>query len=346
MGGLSRPRLLEILGSLKGLRVMVIGDFALDAYWYVDMLHSELSRETPRFTHPITRETYSPGASGNICWNVKDIGVKEVLGVTVIGEDWRGKILQEELRKKGICLDYMVTSPKRVTPTYVKPILCGIDSQQEDSRLDFINYNPLPNASEEQLIRNIRLAVPKADAVIVEDQMVENAVVTDNVRENLIQLAEANPKKVFVADSRTRVGLFRNMVLKPNRVEAVKAIDPSKNPQAIEMQELGRIGGELQKRAKRPIYITLSEKGALLITESILKHLLAAPTKPPIDPVGAGDTFISALATTLAGGASPVEAGVVATLAAGVILKKLNITGTASPQEILTKFDETSKAEE
>jgi bifunctional ADP-heptose synthase (sugar kinase/adenylyltransferase) len=172
--------------------------------------------------------------------------------------------------------------------------------------------------------------------------MVENGIVTTNVRENLVQIAEEYSRKIFVADSRERIGLFRNIVLKPNYVEAIKAVYPSKNPQEVNMDELTKIGMEMQKRAKRPLYITLSEKGALVITESSQVHLPAAPTKPPIDPVGAGDTFISAIAASLAGGANPIEAGVVASLAAGVILKKLNTTGTASPQEILNKFAESA----
>jgi len=342
---LNRSGLLGILDSFKDLRVMVVGDFALDAYWYVDMIRSELSRETPHYTHPITRETYSPGASGNICCNVKALGVGEVWAVTVIGEDWRGKILQQELKKNEICLEHVIVSPERVTSTYVKPILCGWDSQQEDSRLDFVNYNPLPETLEDRLISNIRLVVPKVDAVIIEDQMAKNGIVTDDVRESLIQLAGENPRKIFVADSRVRIGLFRNMVLKPNRIEAVKAVSPSRNPQEVGIEELGRIGADLQKIAGRPVYITLGERGVLLVTDSALYHLPAAPTKPPIDPVGAGDTFISALATSLAGGANPVEAGTVANLAAAVVVKKLNITGTATPKEILGKFDETCMSE-
>jgi len=344
MNGLKRSRLLEILDSFKGLRAMVIGDFALDVYWYAEMIRSELSRETPHYTRPITRETYSPGASGNICCNVKALGVKDVWAVTVIGEDWRGQILQQELKKNEIYFEHVIVSPERVTSTYIKPVLCGWDSQQEDSRLDFVNYNPLPEALEERLISNIQL-VPEVDAVIIEDQMAKNGIITDNVREKLVQLAGENPQKIFVADSRARVGLFRNMVLKPNRIEAVRAVSPLRNPQEVEIEELGRIGADLQKIAGRPVYITLSERGALLVTDSALHHLPGAPTKPPIDPVGAGDTFISAIAATLAGGANPLEAGIVANLAAGVVVKKLNITGTATPKEILGKFDETCMSE-
>lgn len=343
MRKLGRSRLLEIFGSFKDLSAMVVGDFALDVYWYADMKRSELSRETPHYTRPVTRETYSPGASGNICWNVSDLGVKDVFAVTVIGDDWRGQILSKEMKNRGALLDHVVTSSEVVTSTYIKPVLCGFDSQQEDSRLDFINTNPLPKVLEDQLIGEIQSAVSRVDAVIVEDQMINNGVVTDRVRETLIGLAERHTDKTFVADSRERIGLFRNMVLKPNRMEAVRAVSPSRKPEEVE--ELKEIGTEMLRRAKRPIYITLSERGALLVTESAGHHIPAAPTEPPIDPVGAGDTFISAVAMSLAGGADPVEAGIIANLAAGVTVKKLNITGTASQAEILSKFEEALSSE-
>ncbi len=346
MNGLKRSRLLEILESFKGLSVVVVGDFALDVYWYADMARSELSRETPHYNRPVIRETYSPGASGNICCNVKALGVSGVFAVTALGEDWRGQILKEKLQVNGILLDYLIASRQRVTSTYIKPILCGWDSQQQDSRVDFVNYKPLSKTLEKELIQNIHSAVAKVDAVIVEDQMTRNGTVTDNVRTNLIQLAERYPHKVFVADSRERIGLFRSMVLKPNRIEVVKAVSPSKNPLEVRTDELVKLGREMQKKTKRPIYITLSEKGALLITESDHYHLPAAPTNPPIDPVGAGDTFIATIGVGLAAGARPVEAGIMANLAAGVIIKKLNITGTASPEEISDKFDEAAEADE
>lgn len=346
MNRLKRSRLLEILESFKDLSIMVVGDFALDVYWYADMTLSELSRETPHYTRPVVRETYSLGASGNICCNIKALGINEVFTVTALGEDWRGQILKEKLQENGILLDYVITVPQRVTPIFIKPILCGWDSKQEDSRLDFINLKPLSESLERKLIQNIQSAVSRVDAVIVEDQMTQNGIVTDNVRESLVQLAKEHTGKVFVADSRERIALFRNMVLKPNRIEAVKAVYLPKNPLEVGTDELVKVGKEMWRKAKRPIYITLSDKGTLLITESDHYYLQAAPTKPPIDPVGAGDTFIATIAVGLAEGASPVEAGIMANLAAGVIIKKLNITGTASPAEILDKFNEAAKADE
>ncbi|MCD6088139.1 sugar kinase [Candidatus Bathyarchaeota archaeon] len=346
MNGLKRSRLIEILESIKSLDVAVIGDYALDVYWYADMTLSELSRETPHYTRPIIRETYSPGASGNICCNVKDLGVRKVFAVTVLGRDWRGQILMDKLREKGVLLNHVITSSERVTSTYIKPILCGFDSQQEDSRLDFINYHPLSEDLESRILSEIQAAVSSVDVLIIEDQMTQNGIITDNIREVLIKTAEENPEKVFIADSRRNIGLFKNMVLKPNKMEAVKAIDQSRDPSTVTEEEIIEIGRELQKRAKRPVYITLSSEGALLITESGFEKIPAVRTEPPIDPVGAGDTFIAAAGASLAAGATPLEAGIIANLAASVVIKKLNITGTASPREILGRFDEVSRGDE
>ena len=61
---------------------------------------------------------------------------------------------------------------------------------------------------------------------------------------------------------------------------------------------------------------------------------------PPLDPVGAGDTFLSACSAALAAGAHPLQAAALANLAAAVSVRKLRITGTASPQEILGLYAE------
>jgi sugar/nucleoside kinase (ribokinase family) len=68
-------------------------------------------------------------------------------------------------------------------------------------------------------------------------------------------------------------------------------------------------------------------------------HIQAVKVPPPIDTVGAGDTFVAALAACLAGGASEFEAGMVATLASAVTIKILRMTGTASPSTILKEYD-------
>jgi sugar/nucleoside kinase (ribokinase family) len=129
------------------------------------------------------------------------------------------------------------------------------------------------------------------------------------------------------------------MVLKPNWVEATSAIHPHVDPREIEMDELARVAELLGDRAGRPVFVTMSEKGVLVWADGRHELLPAMPVSPPLDPVGAGDTFISALASALAVGATPGEAGILANLAAAVTVEKLNETGSASPDEILSRYD-------
>ena len=60
----------------------------------------------------------------------------------------------------------------------------------------------------------------------------------------------------------------------------------------------------------------------------------AYPVQPPIDIVGAGDTFLAALGTSIAGGASMETAARVASLASSVTVRKIGVTGTASRDEL------------
>ena len=61
--------------------------------------------------------------------------------------------------------------------------------------------------------------------MLVADQAETSAggVVTPAVREALIALAAKYPEKVFLADSRRRIHLFRHLMIKPNHSEAEAA---------------------------------------------------------------------------------------------------------------------------
>jgi rfaE bifunctional protein kinase chain/domain len=339
MMSLSRARLEGLLRAFPELGVAVVGDFALDAYWTADMTRSELSRETPRFPLPIVEERYSPGAAGNVAANVAALGVGRVFAISVLGDDWRGRILREELARRGVEVSTLLTAPDRVTCAYIKPIRRGYESEQEDARLDFDNYRPLAAEAEERLLAAVAACLPQVKAVAVCDQMAQG-VLTPRVREGLIALAEEHPEVVFCADSRYRIGLFRAMVLKPNELEAARARRPNRSPHEISREELQAIGMELARQARRPVYITVGADGALLFHDDRLQHLPAPRAQPPIDTVGAGDTFLAALCASLAAGARPEEAGALANLATAVTIKKLHTTGTASPAELRAKYEE------
>ena len=335
---LSRRRLEELLDRCAGQQIGVVGDLGLDAYWYADMTISHLSRETPLFPRPVLREAYSPGAGANVADNLVALGVARVVVLSVLGKDWRGGILRQVMTDRGMDVESLLFSSRRTTTTFIKPILKGYNSEQEDARIDFENAEPLAEDLEECLIERVTGQLPQLDAVLVADQLDVNGIITPRVREALNDLAGENPEKVFVVDSRQHIGLFRNMVLKPNWTEATLAVDPTRDLRTLNTKDLAEVGNTLSRQTNRPTFVTLSENGVLVCSAGRHDHVPAAPVRPPLDPVGAGDSFISALASSLAAGATACEAGAIANLAAGVTVEKLNMTGTASPQEILERY--------
>jgi rfaE bifunctional protein kinase chain/domain len=335
---LSRARLEQILAALPSRRVGVIGDFTLDAYWYADMARAELSREAPLYNRPVVRETYSPGGAANVAWNVASLGVGQIYAVTLLGEDWRGELLRELLRREGVRLDHALLRPERITPCYAKVILTAHGLQQEDARLDFSNSSRPGPEAEAELVASLETLAPQLDALIVNDQLAEG-LITPRVHRFLIDLAAARPEMTFVVDSRSRIDRFPGMALKPNDLEAARALFPGEPPDAIPRDRLIEAALRWQGEQGRPIHITIGPEGCLVLSGGAVVHVPGAPLPPPIDPVGAGDTFISALAACLAAGASPVEAGQVAVLASAVSVCKLHVTGAASPAEILAMHD-------
>jgi rfaE bifunctional protein kinase chain/domain len=335
---ISRDRVNALLASIASQRIGVIGDLTMDGYWHADMTRSQLSRETPLYPRPVFRESYSPGGAANVAWNLADLRPASVFAFTVFGEDWRGELFSQVLKKAGVRLDDVITQPGWMTPFYGKVILMGYHSQQEDARLDFINTEPIKPETEQALIAKVKARLPELDALVVADYQAIG-VVTPEVTKALNQLAVEFSITLFVVDSRERVGNFRNMVIKPNDIEAARFFFPDRDPAAVSVDELSQAGIDWQKSNQRPVYITLGHRGCLVCDQGKAKFVPAIKIPPPIDTVGAGDTFLASLTAGLVGGATPVEAACLATLATGVTIRKLGVTGTASPQEILAQYD-------
>jgi rfaE bifunctional protein kinase chain/domain len=335
----SRSRLQEILKSFPSLRIAVLGDFALDAYWFVDMAKAELSRETSLFNRPVVKESYSMGGSANVAWNLADLGVKQVSAFSALGNDWRGRLLKELMMKVGIHLQGCITPPDWSTVMFIKILLTVGDQQQEDARLDFINLEHLSQEWEASLLESLETCLPGLDALIVSDYQTVG-VISPRMLKSLNALSTKYPKTLFIVDSRERIGQYKNMILKPNQLEAVRAGKKESDVKNFSEDDLISAGKYLQSQSTKPVFITLGERGCFMFEDNSRKCLPALKIPPPIDTVGAGDSFLAALTASLAAGASATEAAIIANLAAGVVIQKLNITGTASPGEIVRIFDD------
>ena len=111
-----------LLSKLPGVKISVIGDLCLDAYWDVDMQRSEASVETGLPTHSVRGQRYSLGGAGNVARNLTALGVAAVSVYGVAGSDPFGYQMRELMRALGIRTDGMLEqSEDWVTHTYIKP---------------------------------------------------------------------------------------------------------------------------------------------------------------------------------------------------------------------------------
>ena len=86
-----------VLDAISRVRIGVIGDFCVDAYWTLDDSASEPSIETGLPTRPVRRQRYTPGGAGTIVNNLRALGVREVRVFGVRGDDPWGRELDRLL---------------------------------------------------------------------------------------------------------------------------------------------------------------------------------------------------------------------------------------------------------
>ena len=321
---MNKEYLNDLFSRIADVTVCVVGDVCLDMYWHADMKKSVLSRETPHFPLPVTKERYSLGGGGNVMANAAALGIKALLPVSVLGRDWRGYLTRECFSAIGAAQDGLVTDAARVTPCYAKPLREGISNVvYEDPRLDFENYEPLSEETENALLHALNAAAQQADVIAVSDQLA-CGVITPTLRERLCELGKTVP---VIVDSRARIALYHHVIVKPNELEAAAALGGA-------LADPAAAANALSARTHAPAIVTLGDRGAVWSENGGAVSVPGVSVKPPVDPVGAGDTFLAGFAAAFGAGVPGRQAVEFANLAAAVTVKKIGTTGTASAEEM------------
>jgi bifunctional ADP-heptose synthase (sugar kinase/adenylyltransferase) len=331
------------LSGIPRLTVCVLGDLFLDRYLDLDAALTEPSLETGLDAYQVVRVRPSPGAAGTVVNNLAALGVGRILPVAVIGDDGEGCELRQSLgRLPAVDAAGVIAAPDRRTPTYTKPMLHEPGRPpRELNRLDIKNRTPLPPPLEDRVLEALRAAFRYADAIVVLDQVSEEdcGVVTARVREELARLAELAPTCFMLADSRERIGRFRSVCLKPNSRECLRAVSAGDGSES----SLSDAVLALALRADAVVFCTHGDKG-IWVAYPDAKHrpelVPAYPVSGPIDPVGAGDSTSAGIACAIAAGASPEEAAAFGNLVASITIQQLGTTGTASPEQVRSRWRE------
>jgi D-beta-D-heptose 7-phosphate kinase/D-beta-D-heptose 1-phosphate adenosyltransferase len=177
-------------------------------------------------------------------------------------------------------------------------------------------------------------AVPECDAVVLEDY--NKGLLSADVIVRAMSLATASKIPVVVDPKFRNFFLYRDAtIFKPNRRELESALGA-----AVQLDDGGDVlPSTLERLGAQHLLLTLGEEGMALVSRDRSVHRIPTAAREVYDVVGAGDTVTAYLATALAGGATALEAAIVANYAAGVEVSKLG-AATVSPEEILEAFDD------
>ena len=317
----------SLMQEFKGCRVLVVGDICLDRWCHYDPEEADVSRETGIRRVGIVKTKVTPGAGGTVANNLAALGAGRVAVLGAIGQDGFGFELERALSRRNIEYQLLVASPDIQTFTYTK-VINDHSAEEDKPRLDFINVKPLPDVVEDQLITNFHLKYKDFDVVVVSDQAEtsEGGVITAAFREVIGEVAERNPDKVVIVDSRNRIERFRNAIAKPNIEEANEAC--RKLFGTVDYQRLRETVGA------RPLVVTRGADGALIVRSSGEREIPAVPVDKPVDVCGAGDSFAAGMALALRVTGDFEAAARFGSLVSSVTIMKKG-TGVARPDEVL-----------
>jgi rfaE bifunctional protein kinase chain/domain len=325
-------RVQEILNAIRSVRVAVCGDLCLDVYWMLDPRGSEVSIETGLRATAVATQRCSLGGASNVVANLAALRPAGIRAIGVVGDDVFGRELTRQLAALGADTSGVVVQKESFnTIAYCKRYLEG----KEEPRIDFGIHNRRSEAADRAVLGSLRSAMETADAVIVNQQVpgsLSNASFIDGVN----ALAAEHPRTTVLLDSRHFATRFRGMSLKTNTVEAARlsGMDVAEGD-VVPLPEVRRVARQLFETSRKPVFITRGARGMLVADTAGVHEAPGIQLLGRLDPVGAGDTAVSALACCLAAGVEPREAAEFANFAAAVTVQKLFQTGTASPEEIL-----------
>ncbi len=336
---LRREDVESLFDRARFLSVGVIGDFCVDVYWEVDMTRAELIREVPLYNMPVTRERFSPGAASNVVWNLSDMGVGRIECFGVLGDDWRGDVLEGLLGgMEGVDTTGLVRVKGRFTHAFCKPLLRALGNRQYAARIDFENEERPGEDAVARVLDLLERRLDALDVVLLCDQ-VASGCLTPRAVEALSAMA-ARGNTVFVADSRYRVGDFDGMVLKPNEFELMEALGGKSSAEGPDEDVLRAAASRLAESKGIAVFVTAGDRGIFLAEpDRGVTHVPAVVVSPPVDVTGAGDTVMASLAVALGGGVSMIEAAAFSVLCAAVTVSKLDCTGTAPRHEVLEMYE-------
>ena len=335
----------ELLHSISGVGVLVVGDFMVDR-----TIYGEASRISPEAPAPVilVKETRQQlGGAGNVVRNVDSLGGK-VWCAAVVGEDETGELLEQELRAVRSCQGLQVVREQGRKTTLKSRVVATQGGRPAENaapfghhqvlRFDEESRHPISAASAAQVLAFAARVIGEVQGVVVSDYA-KGALPADLLQQ-LIALARNAGKPVVVDPKEKDWHRYAGAsVLTPNSAEAEAALGVAfaASSEAVGKEWESTLQARLKECSLDAVLITRGVEGLSLIDRTGFHHLPTS-AREVFDVTGAGDTVLAAFSLAVASGRSFREAAQLGNLAAGVAVSKAG-AAVVYPFEVERELD-------
>jgi len=315
--GIDKDRLIKIVGKLKNVKALVVGDVILDHY-----IHGAAERLSPEAPVPVVwarNENYLLGGASNVAHNIAALGASGCIS-GVIGDDFHGEKVKQLLEADGIDSRFVIADKNR--PTTLKTRILA--QHQQVLRIDWESCEYLDDDCNGRVLDKVRKHIDDFDVVIIEDY--GKGVINPVLVRDIVALCKQNKKIVTVDPKDDHFEYYEGVTaLTPNLKEA----QTMGNFKVRNERDIDLLGDTIVQRLNpEALLLTLGEKGMKLFRKDGKSFHLPTYALEVFDVSGAGDTVIAVFSLALAAGASFEEAATIANVAAGIVVGKLGVAVT------------------
>jgi D-beta-D-heptose 7-phosphate kinase/D-beta-D-heptose 1-phosphate adenosyltransferase len=259
---------------IDNMNVIIFGDIMIDINYT-----SEVTRNAPEADIPIYNildKKYILGGAGNVCNNLKNLGVNVEI-VSLIGNDIYGTIIKDQLNFKQIQHKLFIDNRNTIQKNRI------FLNNKLDVRFDIEDTYNISDIIENEVIEYI-INKKNTHAIVISDY--DKGFVTEHLCQTIIKYANENNIPTFVDPKIKNYLKYKDCFLfKPNIIEAEK-ISNEENLDSI----IHSIKNKIQYKN---LLITRGKEGMIL--NSIINKIEHDSIINLVDVTGAGDIVLSVL---------------------------------------------------
>ena len=297
-------------------KILILGDSIVDQYIFGETLRMAPEADVPVFTS--LKYITDLGGAANVFKIIRSLkGNAQIC--TVIGDDINGEWLKNQLILLGNDPKLVVTDKSRRTTIKERYIR---NQSEYLFRIDNEDVHDISSDIVDTVYSYIKEHIDTFDMLVISDYA--KGFVTDCLSSRIIELFNRFHKPVLVDPKSKNIAKYRQtFLIKANYKEFRDFLSDTDSSAVFDDDLIAAYSVDLMKEAQISyFYVTLGEKGGILIDNHYKPHKVHVRGNTAIDITGAGDTVLAVLAIALVSGIPIHDCVDFASYAAGVCVSK------------------------